>query len=521
MDTPQESSKLTDSPQITEEMLDFVIEYARLSAKASLTEYEADKLASILEYSGRSESLNFWISEIDYFTYITHYSNEAVRNLEFRKADLREAITSKKFLKLPSHLKQLPKRIVHDQKPADETQNSLKAAQLPTNYFFKEYLAELYKIANCLYEFKKPQLIFLTRNIDSLYTMHEYYQILEDYYRLSLQPELTNEEADRLGKILEKSQLDSLLNFFIIEIDFYILKNTEFLNYQSYYENQKARIKEFLNSFETEETESLDQEFSLFISQHTACISLATEQFNNLPNDSTSDVHSVETADHYSSHPTEPYKSTATISEGTSKSIYSTSKQLAQKIIQFSGSKAFAICCAFTFGVIGSFAIKDLQFIICNRQDEQLNQPRPQSSVEEPSEPSSLSARKNWQGTPLLTSLEHEQLNLEKSQRSIEAQQLAAESRQRFAERQQLLAEEKQASAEIHQKFSEAQQWLSKAQSWRKRAEYWARQSEIEKAKAKQQLSEAQQSLVEAQRYRNLTNFAPSIGRVYSETQYR
>jgi len=69
-----------------------------------------------------------------------------------------------------------------------------------------------------------------------------------EYARLAALSELSELEADRMGEILELAESDDLLSIVINEVDYFILQELHLLDEDSihHYENQKARIKEFI-----------------------------------------------------------------------------------------------------------------------------------------------------------------------------------------------------------------------------------------------------------------------------------
>ncbi|NES20706.1 MAG: filamentous hemagglutinin N-terminal domain-containing protein [Symploca sp. SIO3E6] len=69
-----------------------------------------------------------------------------------------------------------------------------------------------------------------------------------EYARLAARSELSELEAERMGEILELAESDDLLSILINEVDYFVFQELNLLDEDSiyHYENQKARIKEFI-----------------------------------------------------------------------------------------------------------------------------------------------------------------------------------------------------------------------------------------------------------------------------------
>jgi hypothetical protein len=83
-------------------------------------------------------------------------------------------------------------------------------------------------------------------------TYNEYWSILKAYYRLSIQPEMTEQDADELDQILQQAEFDASLNFVLSEIDYIIslkfgLRNEVFVKS---YRDQKAWLREHLETLD-------------------------------------------------------------------------------------------------------------------------------------------------------------------------------------------------------------------------------------------------------------------------------
>ena len=72
--------------------------------------------------------------------------------------------------------------------------------------------------------------------------------VIREYCQLSVQRQLSNEDADRLSEILEQAESDGLLNFWIHEVDHFLAHELDLTNAESVHqlENQLARLKEQL-----------------------------------------------------------------------------------------------------------------------------------------------------------------------------------------------------------------------------------------------------------------------------------
>jgi Putative peptidoglycan binding domain len=78
------------------------------------------------------------------------------------------------------------------------------------------------------------------------------HQLMEAYYRLSTQPELSDQDADSLDEILQQAELDASLNFFLSEID-YMIGLTSGLRDEAHvesYRDQKAWLREHLETLD-------------------------------------------------------------------------------------------------------------------------------------------------------------------------------------------------------------------------------------------------------------------------------
>ena len=78
------------------------------------------------------------------------------------------------------------------------------------------------------------------------------HSLMEAYYWLSTQPELSDQDADSLDEILQQAELDASLNFFLSEID-YIIGLTSGLHDEAHiksYRDQKAWLREHLETLD-------------------------------------------------------------------------------------------------------------------------------------------------------------------------------------------------------------------------------------------------------------------------------
>jgi len=78
------------------------------------------------------------------------------------------------------------------------------------------------------------------------------HSLLEAYYRLSTQPELSDQDADFLDEILQQAEFDASLNFFIGEIDYRIALTTGLRDeaHIKSYRDQKAWLREHLETID-------------------------------------------------------------------------------------------------------------------------------------------------------------------------------------------------------------------------------------------------------------------------------
>jgi|GEM_PF-3355230 len=98
-----------------------------------------------------------------------------------------------------------------------------------------------------------------------------------EYARLAARSELSELEADRMGEILELAESDDVLGIMINEVDYFVLQELNLLDDDSvhHYENQKARIKEFIEprlGAEQDEYSSVEEEIiQVATQQHDYC----------------------------------------------------------------------------------------------------------------------------------------------------------------------------------------------------------------------------------------------------------
>jgi len=98
-----------------------------------------------------------------------------------------------------------------------------------------------------------------------------------EYARLAARSELSELEADRMGEILELAESDDVLGILINEVDYFVLQELNLLDDDSvhHYENQKARIKEFIEprlGAEQDEYSSVEEEIiQVATQQHDYC----------------------------------------------------------------------------------------------------------------------------------------------------------------------------------------------------------------------------------------------------------
>jgi hypothetical protein len=76
----------------------------------------------------------------------------------------------------------------------------------------------------------------------------EQQKILKEYAKLATRPELSEWEVERMGEILELAESDKVLTLLMDEIDNWIGEEMNLFNDENidYWENQKARLKEFI-----------------------------------------------------------------------------------------------------------------------------------------------------------------------------------------------------------------------------------------------------------------------------------
>ncbi|MGD1704309.1 hypothetical protein, partial [Dapis sp. BLCC M229] len=95
---------------------------------------------------------------------------------------------------------------------------------------------------------KIKEFLPVNQTLESYQLTPKQKSLIQEYSKLANLPELSESEADRIGEILEMAESDNLLSSWIEKIDEEISENNGLFSEENldYYENQKAKIKEFL-----------------------------------------------------------------------------------------------------------------------------------------------------------------------------------------------------------------------------------------------------------------------------------
>ncbi|MGB3204073.1 MAG: tetratricopeptide repeat protein [Crinalium sp.] len=201
--------QLGQSIILDEKLINIVLEYVKLSTRTELSEKEAERMDEILALIERNETLTLLVNIIDEIileeqNFLTednfyHYKNQIHRVKEFLEVAL-------------------------------ENGNNQECLEPDADLNDK-----------CL-TITAPTL--------------EQQQIIKEYANLANRSELSDSEAERIGEILELSESDEVLSFFINEIDYLNFQELNLLSKDniSKYENQIARIIELLDiEFDTQQ----------------------------------------------------------------------------------------------------------------------------------------------------------------------------------------------------------------------------------------------------------------------------
>lgn len=91
-------------------------------------------------------------------------------------------------------------------------------------------------------------------------TEHNCQEIMHEYYKLAVRAELSDPEADRLEQILQLAEQDSILGFWLNEVDYLVACELNLLDEQhiNEYQNQHAKLQEYLDTKINPQPEKLD-----------------------------------------------------------------------------------------------------------------------------------------------------------------------------------------------------------------------------------------------------------------------
>ena len=95
---------------------------------------------------------------------------------------------------------------------------------------------------------KIKEFLPVNQTLESYQLTAEEKSLIQEYSKLANLPELSESNAERMGEILEMAESDDLLYYWIEKIDEEISEKLGLFSEENldYYENQKAKIKEFI-----------------------------------------------------------------------------------------------------------------------------------------------------------------------------------------------------------------------------------------------------------------------------------
>lgn len=248
-------SEVGEFIELTVQEVKLVIEYAKLAYVSELSELEAERMGEILDLAQYNESLSFLINEIDYFVFQKmHLLNEETLNqYEQQEAKiLRYLENTYAFDRRKGENNPLNEQIFYD-----GGNDFLHRADNLDIYPLDIYPLDIYPIKeyeDSLTVMKGLEKFLINNLLDDLYHENDIFVTITEYYKLAICPELSQLEAERMGEILELAQSNESLSILVNEIDYLVAQELNFLDKDSihHYENQEARIKEFLPALNAE-----------------------------------------------------------------------------------------------------------------------------------------------------------------------------------------------------------------------------------------------------------------------------
>ncbi len=225
-----------------EQQLELVLEYANLAFISELSDMEVERMGEILELAQHNECLSFLINEIDYFVLQEmHLLND--ENLSHYKEQEDIIINSLDKMCNFYDKKNTLSNELNDSENSnilDEEKTSVKLLCL-----IQEYENPLVTMKKYKYFMKDDLLSYYEKHVCST---------IKEYYKLAKCPNISELEAERMGEILELAQHNECLSILVNEVDYLVSKELDLLDKDSIYSynNQEARIKEFLPTINTE-----------------------------------------------------------------------------------------------------------------------------------------------------------------------------------------------------------------------------------------------------------------------------
>ncbi|MDY7006773.1 MAG: hypothetical protein SWX82_23325, partial [Cyanobacteriota bacterium] len=289
-----------ESYQLTPEQKSLIQEYSKLANLPELSEFNAERMGEILEIAESDDLLSSWIEKIDeeISEKLGLFSEEKLDYYENQKARIKE------FLPINQTLESY--QLTPEQKSL--IQEYSKLANLPElSEFNAERMGEILEIAESddllsswiekideeiseklglfseekldYYENQKARIkefLPINQTLESYQLTPEQKSLIQEYSKLANLPELSEFNAERMGEILEIAESDDLLSSWIEKIDEEISEKLGLFSEEKldYYENQKAKIKEFLPINQTLESYQLTPEQKSLIQEYSKLANL-------------------------------------------------------------------------------------------------------------------------------------------------------------------------------------------------------------------------------------------------------
>ena len=294
-------NQTVESYQLTPKQKSLIQEYSKLANLSELSESNADRMGEIIEMAESDDLLSSWIEKIDeeISEELGLFSEEKLDYYKNRKAKLKEFLSvnqtvesyqltpkQKSLIQEYSKLANLSELSESNAERMGEILEMAESDDLLSSWIEKidEKISEnngLFSEENLdYYENEKARIkefLPVNETLKSYQLTAEKKSLIQEYSKLANLPELSESNADRMGEILEMAESDDLLSFWIEKIDEEISERLGLFSEENldYYENQKARIKEFLPVNQTLESYQLTPKQKSLIQEYLKLANLS------------------------------------------------------------------------------------------------------------------------------------------------------------------------------------------------------------------------------------------------------